>query len=134
MGMYLLIFGSLFLAVLFGVLEVLFDGKFVEACFSCIFVFLISLIVAFVVRYHQGRLDLFLIEYDSIIEMVEQGHNNEYVSKKVLEINQTIYNAKLLKEKWMFNKIVFDEIAQLEPIDIKSINANVTKKEIDNGN
>lgn len=134
MGMYLLIFGSLFLAVLFGVLEVFFDGRFVNACFSCMFVFLISLIVAFVIRYHQGRLDLFLIEYNSIVEMVESGHNNEYVSKKVLEINQTIYNAKFLKEKWMFNKIVFDELTELEPIDIKAINSNVTKKEIENGN
>lgn len=134
MGMLFLIFGSLFLAVLFSILEVFFEGKFVTACFSCMFVFLISLIVSFVIRYQQGRLDMFLIEYNSIVEMVEQGHNNEAVLRKVLDINQTIYNAKFLKEKWMFNKLIFDDLAELEPINIKSIKTDYNKNDIENGN
>lgn len=132
--MLFLIFGSLFLAVLFSVLECYYDGKFIGACGFCILLFFASLIISFVIRYQQGRLDMFLIEYNSIVEMVEQGHNNEAVLRKVLDINQTIYNAKFLKEKWMFNKLIFDDLAELEPINIQLIKTDYNKNDIENGN
>lgn len=125
MGMFILIFGSLFLAVLFSVLDCYYDGKFIEACVACIVLLLFSLIVSFVVRYQNGRPDMFIHEYNDVIEMVEQGYYNEAVLKKVLDINQSIYNAQFLKEKFMFNKLIFDEIAELEPIDIKSFKTDV---------